>query len=47
MVIDCFKNLCDFQKALSNSHHDRHYLDIASTFINFNYFEILLKPSLS
>ena len=32
------KNLCDHQKALSNSHHDRHYLDIATTFINFNSF---------
>ena len=37
-VIDCCKSLCDCRKALSNGHHDRHYLDIATTFINFNSF---------
>ena len=38
MVIDRRKSLCDQRKALSNGHHDRHYLDIATTFINFNPF---------
>ena len=38
MVIDRRKRLCDRRKALSNGHHDRHYLDIATTFINFNSF---------
>ena len=37
-VIDCCKSLCDCQKALSNGHDDCHYLDIATTFINFNPF---------
>ena len=37
-VIDCRKSLCNRQKALSNGHYDRHYLDIATTFINFNSF---------
>ena len=38
MVTDRRKSLCDRQKALSNGHHDRHYLDIAASFINFNSF---------
>ena len=32
------KSLCDGRKALSNGHHDHHYLDIATTFINFSFF---------
>ena len=36
MVTDHRKSLCDRQKTLSNGHHDHHYLDIATTFINFN-----------
>ena len=35
MATDRRKSVCDRQKALSNGHHDRHYLDIATTFINF------------
>ena len=38
MVIAHCKSLCDHQKDLWNGHHDRHYLDIATTFINFNSF---------
>ena len=37
-VIDRRKKLCDHQKALSNGHHNRHYLDTATTFTNFNSF---------
>ena len=36
--IDRRKSLCDGQKVFSNVHHDCHYLDIATTFINFNFF---------
>ena len=32
------KTFCDHRKALSNGHHGRHYLDKATTFINFNPF---------
>ena len=32
------KILCDRRKAFSNGQHDRHCLDIATTFINFNSF---------
>ena len=38
MVIDHHKNLCDHRKALLNGHHDRHYLDKTTTFINFDSF---------
>ena len=38
MVIDRRKSLWDRRKALSNGHNDRHYLDIATTFLNFNSF---------
>ena len=39
MVIDRRKSLCDRRKALSIGHRDRHYLDIATSFISFNSFE--------
>ena len=37
MVIDCRNRVCDQQKALLNCHHDRQYLDVTTTFTNFNY----------
>ena len=37
-IIGHLKSLCDRRKALPNGHHDRHYLDIATSFINFNSF---------
>ena len=38
MVIERRKSLCDHQKVLSNGHHDHHYLDIATSFIDFSSF---------
>ena len=34
-VIDS-RNVCDRRKASSNGHHDRQYLDVTTTFTNFN-----------
>ena len=45
MVIDWHKKLSKQQKALSNSHHDCHYQDIITTFINFNSFANSSKTS--
>ena len=35
-IINHRESPCDCRKALLNGHHDRHYLDIATNFINFN-----------
>ena len=40
-------SFCDYRKTFSNGHHDRHYLDKATTFINFIIpLQILLKQTL-
>ena len=40
-------SFCDYRKTFSNGHHDHHYLDKATTFINFIIpLQILLKQSL-
>ena len=38
MLIDHSKSLYDRRKVLPIGNHDRHYLNIATTFINFNSF---------
>ena len=35
--------VCDHRKALFNSHHNHQYLDITTTFTNFNCFTIFSK----
>ena len=38
MVIDWHNNFCDQWKALPNSYHDRQYIDVRTTFTDFNSF---------
>ena len=38
MVIDHRNKVCDCQKASLNGQHDCQYLDVITTFTNFNYF---------
>ena len=38
MVIDRRSRACDRQKASLNGHHDRQYLDVTTSFTNFNFF---------
>ena len=45
-VIDHYKSLCDHRKALLIGHHDCHYLDIATTFINLIPLQNLLTQPL-
>ena len=47
MVIDCCNRVCNCQKASLNGHHDRQYLDVTTTFTNFNFLQLFLKQSLS
>ena len=39
----CHNRACDPQNALFNGHHDRQYLDVATTFTDFNSFTTFSK----
>ena len=43
MVIDRRSRACDRQKASLNGHDDRQYLDVTTTFTNFNFFTTFYK----
>ena len=46
MVIDRCSKVCDRRKASLNGHHDCRYLDVTTTFTNFNSLTIFSKTIL-
>ena len=46
-LLYCHNRVCDCQKVSLNSHHEDQYLDVTTTFTNFNSFTTFLTLCLS